>query len=106
MDDALFQKRADAALEDLFDALTAAGDDHDLEADFNAGALTVEFENPPAKFVVSPNSPVHQIWISANVKSYKLSWDDAAQAFTLDGLTLRDHMAAAVSTHLGETVRL
>jgi CyaY protein len=106
MDDATFQKRADAALEDLFDALNDASSSHDFEADFNAGALTVEFEDPPAKFVVSPNSPVRQIWISANVKSYKLSWDEAASAFMLDGRALREHMASAIATHLGQPVTL
>ena len=39
-------------LEDLYRRLSAAGERHDFEADFNAGALVIEFETPPAKFVV------------------------------------------------------
>ena len=58
MDDQLFRNRADAALDDLYRRLSAASDHYDFEADFNAGALAIEFEEPPAKFVVSPNSPV------------------------------------------------
>ncbi|MEZ5399934.1 MAG: iron donor protein CyaY [Bryobacteraceae bacterium] len=106
MDDALFHKRADAALEDLFDALNVAADDHGFEADFNTGALTIEFDDPPAKFVVSPNSPVSQIWISANVRSYKLSWDEGAGVFSLEGRPLRQVVAAAITEHLGESVHL
>lgn len=110
MDDATFEKRAEAALQELFRALNRAAEEHELEADMNAGALTVEFEEPKAKFVVSPNSPVRQIWVSANVKSYKLDWVDAAGAgrFMLPGTgqSLNALMAEAISKHLGEAVEL
>jgi CyaY protein len=108
MDDGTFQKRAEAALSDLFAALNRASDEHDLEADMNAGALAVEFERPPAKFVVSPNSPVRQIWVSANVKSYKFDWNDAAHCFVLPatGQSLKELMAEAISRHMGEEVEL
>ena len=49
--------------------LAAASDRFDFDSDINAGALTVEFEDPRERFVVSPNAPVRQIWVSANVKS-------------------------------------
>jgi iron donor protein CyaY len=108
MDEQEFKKRADAALEDLDRRLSKAGERHDLESDFNAGALVVEFEDPPAKFVVSPNTPVRQIWVSAHMKSYKLDWDAAREAFALaeSGQTLAELVAAAISEQLGETVSL
>jgi CyaY protein len=108
MDDLTFQKRADESLDDLFQALNRASDDHDIEADMNAGALTVEFEDPKAKFVVSPNSPVRQIWVSANVKSYKLDWDETSSAFVLPATrqSLKQLMADAIGQHLGEEVEL
>jgi CyaY protein len=108
MDDQDFQKRADASLTKLFGLLTDAGDELGFEADFNAGALTIEFEEPPAKFVVSPNSPVKQIWVSANVRSFKLDWDEATQAFVLPA-TQQDLTALieeAIGTHLGRDVNL
>jgi len=43
----------------------------------------VLFEEPPGKFVVTPNAPVQQIWISALSTSFKLDWDSAAAAFIL-----------------------
>jgi CyaY protein len=33
--------------------------------------------------VITPNTPVRQIWISALSTSFKLDWDSAAAAFVL-----------------------
>lgn len=108
MDDQEFQRRAGAALEALHRRLTDASENADFEPDFNAGALTIEFEDPPAKFVVSPNSPVHQIWLSAQSKSFKFAWDAARGAFTLpeSGETLDEVIAAAISRQLGVSIEL
>ena len=108
MDDQQFRQRADEALNGLYRALSDASDDYDFEVDFNAGALTIEFEEPPAKFVVSPNSPVKQIWVSANVRSYKLDWDEAEQDFVISstGQKLRSLMEDAISHHMGQEITL
>ena len=108
MDDQEFKNRADQSLQALYRRLTAASDDAEFEADFNAGALTIEFEDPPAKFVISPNAPVHQIWVSAHSKSYKLDWDDAANDFVLQPSrqTLTELIQDAIATQLGEEVSL
>jgi len=108
MDEQDFRKRADDALTALHRALSAAGDDYNFEADFNSGALSVEFEDPPAKFVISPNMPVRQIWVSAHAKSYKLDWDIVENAFVHveSGQSLREVIEKAISKHLGEEVNL
>ncbi|MEO5923111.1 MAG: iron donor protein CyaY [Bryobacteraceae bacterium] len=106
MDDKEFQTQADAAIDDLYQRLVRAVETHDFEVDFNAGALAVEFETPPAKFIVSPNSPVKQIWVSAHSKSFKFDWDPARAAFVLGSDTLAEMMANAVSRQLGEPVKL
>jgi CyaY protein len=106
VDDHQFQTEASAALDDLNRRLLRAAEQHEFEADFNAGALTIEFEDPPAKFVVSPNSPVRQIWVSAHSKSFKLDWDPARSAFVLLGQTLAEMMGGHISQQLGETVTL
>src|SRR5215470_13389172 len=64
IDEQDFKKRVDEALASLHRALVSAADDYGFDVDFNAGALGVEFEEPPAKFVISPNAPVRQIWVS------------------------------------------
>jgi len=47
------------------------------------GVLNVLFEEPAGKFVITPNTPVRQIWISALSTSFKLDWDGGAAAFVL-----------------------
>jgi iron donor protein CyaY len=108
MDEQDFKKRADEALTTLHRLLIAAADDYGFDVDFNAGALGVEFEDPPAKFVISPNSPVRQIWISAHAKSYKLDWDIVQNSFvqTESAATLKDIVEKAISKQLNEEVSL
>src|SRR5437660_937214 len=108
IDEQEFKRRADEALALLNRELIAASDDYGFEVDFNAGALGVEFEDPPAKFVISPNTPVRQIWVSANSKSYKLDWDIVENSFVHieSGDTLKALVEKAVGKHLGEEVNL
>jgi CyaY protein len=108
MDDQEFKRRADEALEQLYQKLAAASDTYPFEPDFNSGALSIEFEEPKGKFVVSPNSPVRQIWVSAHSRSFKLDWDGTRQVFVLasTGQTLDDFMAEAISTQLSTPVEL
>src|SRR5712692_2926739 len=108
MDEQEFKRRADHSLHALYKRLTAASDDADFEADFNSGALAIEFEKPPGKFVISPNTPVRQIWVSAHSKSYKLDWDSVQNTFVLPGSgeTLVDLIQDAISKQLGEEISL
>jgi iron donor protein CyaY len=106
IDETTFRRVADGALDSLFKALTRAGESFEFDADMNNGALTVEFDEPPGKFVVSPNAPVRQIWVSAHSKSFKLDWDEPVGAFTLGGVTLLELMGQHISTQLGEEVVL
>ena len=108
MDDQEFKKLADESLTSLYKKLAAASDDGEFEVDFNAGALAIEFEDPPGKFVISPNAPVYQIWVSAHSKSYKLDWDGAKNDFVLPatGQTLTDLIQDAIAKQLGQEVSL
>jgi len=108
MDDQEFKNRAEHSLQALYRRLTAASDDAAFEADFNSGALTIEFEDPPAKFVISPNAPVHQIWVSAHSRSYKLDWDSVQNEFALppSGQSLTELIQDAIAKQLGEEVSL
>lgn len=108
LDEQRFKTYCDAALAGLNKSLMRAGDEFGFEADMNSGALSVEFEEPPGKFVVSPNTPVRQVWVSAHSKSFKLDWSDAAGAFVLPGTgqTLAELMAEQISKQIGEEVTL
>ncbi|MEO7142837.1 MAG: iron donor protein CyaY [Bryobacteraceae bacterium] len=108
MDEQEFRNRADDALTGLYRKLAVASEEHDFEADFNSGALAIEFEEPPGKFVVSPNTPVRQIWVSAHSRSFKLDWSDARTAFVLaeSGQTLNELIASAIGQQLNQAVTL
>ena len=81
-----FRLEADRAFEEARRALTPLADEADFEIELQNGVMELVFDEPaPAKFVVSPNAPVRQIWISAMARSYKLSWTPESAAFALDG---------------------
>ena len=102
-----FQKKADAAFEDLKRRLLRLGDEHGFDVEGESGKLEVIFEDPaPAKFVVSPNTPIREIWISALSTSFKLGWSDTRNAFVHEksGEDLYQVMSRVVSQQLGEQV--
>ena len=99
LSDQEFRLAADRALEDLQGALAPTADAEGFELELQNGVLQIVFDDPaPAKFVVSPNAPVRQIWVSALSRSFKLSWD--GRAFVLDGATLNELVATLVRQHL------
>jgi len=96
-----FRVKSDEALEAARRALLALADREGFEVDLQNGVLNVVFEEPAeARFVVSPNAPVRQIWVSALAKSYKLAWAPDLQAFALDGETLPRLLARLARQHL------
>ena len=107
LDDQQFRLKADEALEGVYTALGNASDEYGFECDYD-GAVKVEFEDPPAKFVVSPNAPVKQIWVSAHSKSYKLDWNPERNVFVLGdtGQSLNEVLADAVSKQVGQKITL
>jgi iron donor protein CyaY len=84
-----FRVKSDAALESARRALLPLADSRGFEVELQNGVLNLMFEEPSdGRFVVSPNAPVRQIWVSAMARSYKLSWAPEHGAFALDGETL------------------
>ena len=96
-----FRLQADRALEGVQKALLPLADQEGFEVELQNGVLQVIFEDPsPAKFVVSPNAPVRQVWLSALSRSYKLAWSDDVSAFALDGETLSSLVERLARQHL------
>lgn len=96
-----FRLEADRALEQAQRALLPLADEEGFEVELQNGVLQVVFEEPAAKFVVSPNAPVKQIWVSAMSRSYKLAWAGDAAAFTLEGETLNALLDRLARAQLG-----
>lgn len=80
-----FRRHAEAALDSLKQHLIEREEEDDagFEVEEQNGVLNVLFDNPPGKFVITPNTPVRQIWISALATSFKLDWDAEESAFVL-----------------------
>jgi iron donor protein CyaY len=101
MTDQEFRLRADESLDELQQHLLPLADENDLEIELNNGVLQLIFEEPaPAKFVVSPNAPVQQIWVSALSRSFKLTWSEDAATFELNGEHLTTLVERLARTHL------
>src|SRR4051794_32611770 len=85
-----FRTKSVQALEDARRALLPLADTGDgFEVELQNGVLNLVFEEPSEmKFVVSPNAPVRQIWVSAMARSYKLAWAPELGAFALEGESL------------------
>jgi CyaY protein len=84
-----FRVKSDQALDQARHALLPLADSEGFEVELQNGVLDLVFEEPTnTKFVVSPNAPVRQIWISAMARSYKLAWAPELEAFALNGETL------------------
>jgi iron donor protein CyaY len=107
MDEQDFQKKCDQAFESLRRRLQELGDEYDFEVEGGSGKLEIQFEDEDeTRFVISPNSPVRQVWISALTTSFKLGWSDAVQAFVLEktGENLNQVMSRILTQQLGAAV--
>ena len=86
MDELEFRNLEETALNALLQHLITheEAEDAGFEVEGGQGGLIhVLFDDPPGKFVITPNAPVQQIWISALSTSFKLDWDPAANTFVL-----------------------
>jgi frataxin-like iron-binding protein CyaY len=81
-----FRVKSDEALEQARKALLPLADREGFEIEFSDGTLNLLFDEPSeTRFVVSPNAPVKQIWVSAMARGYKLPWSPEAGTFALNG---------------------
>jgi len=102
MDDQQFRRICDTTFEDLKKALFVAEESADFETEESGGTILVIFEEPAAKFVITPNNPVRQIWISALTSSFKLDWVVEKNEFVLNktGETLKPLVARLINEQL------
>ncbi len=102
VDELEFRRAAEKAIEDLKKHLIEREEEEDsgFEVEEQNGVLNVVFEEPPSKFVITPNTPVRQIWISALSTSFKLDWNEAAKTFVL--ARTGEHLEPLVDRLVGE----
>jgi CyaY protein len=100
-----FQRRAEATILELEQAFSNLADDRDIDVEVEGGVLKITFEEgEPGIFIVSANSSVRQLWVSARVSSYKFDWSEEAGDFVLaaTGESLRQVMTRLTQQQLGD----
>jgi CyaY protein len=102
LDELEFRNLAETALDSLMQHLILREEEAEagFEVEGQGGVLNVLFEEPPGKFVITPNAPVRQIWISALSTSFKLDWNEANSAFVLP--RTGEHLMALVDRLIAE----
>jgi iron donor protein CyaY len=103
--EAEFQEKAEQGILELERAFGDLAEDRDLDVQVQSNVLTVSFdEGEPGRFIVSPNSSVSQLWVSARMASYKLDWSNEDNAFMLasTGETLKQLMTRVTREQLGD----
>ena len=99
-----FRVKSDAALDQARRALMSLADEEGFEIELQDGTLNLLFEEPSeARFVVSPNAPVRQIWVSAMARGYRLAWSPELEAFALNGEALPSLLERLARTHLQQS---
>jgi CyaY protein len=97
-----FAIKSDRALHQARQSLMDLADDAGFELELQNGVLNLVFEEPnETKFVVSPNAPVRQVWVSAMARSYKLPWSEELDAFALNGEPLAQLLDRLTRTFIG-----
>jgi CyaY protein len=76
-----FTQRYDTTIERLDNDLSEMIDSgSDFELEKNGDVLSVMFEDG-SKFIISPNSPVSQLWVSANYEGHRFNFDEAKESW-------------------------
>jgi len=103
LDELTFRRHADNAIDSLKRSLFDAEEDGGFEVEEQNGVLNIVFNDPPAKFVVTPNTPPRQIWISALSTSFKLDWSETVEDFVFlkESLSLKLLVAKLINQQLG-----
>ena len=103
--EAEFQQRAEQAIGELERAYGELAEAQDIDVELEGGVLSVNFEEgEPGKFIVSPNSSVRQVWVSARVSSLKFDWLEDNQQFVIaaTGESLKQAMTRLTREQLGD----
>jgi frataxin len=103
LDETAFRRHCDIAMETLKKTLIEREEEGGFEVEEQNGVLNILFEEPPGKFVITPNTPARQVWISALSTSFKLDWSEPASNFVLakTGETLPAVVDRVIKEHLG-----
>jgi CyaY protein len=101
-----FTQNYDTTIRDLeqkLDALVDSGSAFDFSR--SGDVLTIEFDSGE-KIIITPQSPMEQLWISANYAGHRFNWNDENWVNEKGGQELYKFLSEALSLQLGTTVEV
>src|SRR5436190_6910259 len=104
MTQADFEALAEAALEQIQQALEASGIDADIEAKAD-GVIELTFEDG-SKMVINRHRAAGELWVAARSGGFHFRWDGAAWRDTRDGAELFAALSRLISAQSGSGVIL
>jgi CyaY protein len=99
-----FDLLAEAALEQIQQALETCGADVDVEAKAD-GVIELEFDDG-SKMVINRHRAAEEIWVAARAGGFHFRWDGAAWRDTREGAELFAALSKLVSAQGGAPVVL
>ena len=99
-----FDLLAEAALEQIQQALETCGIDVDVEAKAD-GVIELEF-NDGSKMIINRHRAAGEIWVAARAGGFHFRWDGSAWRDTRDGAELFAALSKLVSAQGGAPVVL
>src|SRR3954466_65951 len=101
-----FSQRYDTTIDSLESKLSDLideGAEFDLER--KGDVLNIEFEDGE-KIVITPQSPLEQLWISANYAGHRFNWQDGEWTNEKGGSNLIAFLSEAISSKLDSPIQL
>ncbi len=101
-----FTQTYDATISELETKLGKLIDDgSDFDFENKGGVLTIEF-NDGEKVVVTPQSPLEQLWVSADYAGHRFNLQGGDWVKEKTGQPFMDFLSRVLSTHLGQFIEL
>jgi CyaY protein len=103
-----FTQHYDDIISDLDDRLSILIDNGgDLEFEKSGDVLTIIFPDG-AKYIISPNSTVNQLWVSANYEGHRFDFDGALLTWIDEktGQEFHEYFSQLLSDKLGQVVKM
>lgn len=104
-DDTAFRHAVSDTLKGLIDALDDLESD-DFEPRLTAGNLIATFEETGETFMLSQQTPTHELWLSANLTAWHFKHHGGDWVERDTGEPMLDVLSRLFSEKLGESVRL
>jgi CyaY protein len=105
MSESTFNRRIDATLLAIEEALDAAGADIDYE---NAGGILTLHCSGGSQVILNRQTPVRQLWLAARSGGFHFNWDEGTEGWLRDSdqAPLAQVLSGILAAQCGEDITL